>query len=82
MLDYTREKNRLTHPSKECATLQIVHSPAQTEFKQIQNNDLWELECKQFVMIGQWSWSVTNRDLNHTSASTSNTHDAAVCLVE
>lgn len=38
----------------------VVNSLAQKEFKQRENNDVWEFECKQFVMIGQWSWSVTN----------------------
>lgn len=32
-----------------------------TERVQRENNDLWEFECKQGVMIGQWSWSVTNQ---------------------
>lgn len=39
----------------------VVNSLAQKEFKQRENNDVWEFECKQFVMIGQWSWSVTNQ---------------------
>lgn len=39
----------------------VVNSLAQKEFKQRENNDVWEFECKQFVMIGQWNWSVTNQ---------------------